>query len=90
MERFLGAPRRPIVLIVEDDLLTSMTVEDIITDAGFDFEGAVNAADAIAALEKSGTRFSALITDIRMPGKATDGTSATALMNCCPCCQSPT
>jgi CheY-like chemotaxis protein len=69
MERFPGALQRPIVLIVEDDPLISMTVEDIVTDAGFDYESTINAADGIAALEKSGTRFSALITDIRMPGK---------------------
>ncbi|WP_245277171.1 response regulator [Rhizobium sp. CF080] len=57
------------VLIVEDDPLICMMLEDIVDEAGFDFESAINATDGIAALEKRGTRFSALITDIRMPGK---------------------
>lgn len=64
-----GISKKFMVLIVEDDPLICMMLEDIVDEAGFDFESAINATDGIAALEKRGTRFSALITDIRMPGK---------------------
>jgi CheY-like chemotaxis protein len=69
MERVTGASQKLTILIVEDEPLISMTVEDIVTDAGFDFESTANAADGIAALERRDSRFSALITDINMPGK---------------------
>jgi CheY-like chemotaxis protein len=66
----LDSSNKPLILIAEDDAAVSMIVEDILTEAGFRFLAVVNAEEAITALEDRPDRFSALVTDIRMPGEA--------------------
>jgi CheY-like chemotaxis protein len=61
------AARRPVILIVEDEVLIRLHAAQIIQDAGFDVIEAANADEAIAFLE---TRpdITILFTDIQMPG----------------------
>jgi CheY-like chemotaxis protein len=63
----LVAPNRPVILVVEDDLLLRMDAADIIRDAGFDVLEASNADEAIIILE-SRNDISVMFTDIQMPG----------------------
>ena len=63
----LVAPKRPVILVVEDDLLLRMDAADIIRDAGFDVLEASNADEAIIILE-SRNDISVMFTDIQMPG----------------------
>jgi CheY-like chemotaxis protein len=60
-------PFRPLVLIVEDELLLRLNAVDLITDAGFDV---VEARDADQAIEILNARLDIRIvfTDIDMPG----------------------
>ena len=61
------AARRPVVLIVEDDLLIRLHAAEIIIGAGFDVIEASNADEAIAILEVR-PDIAVLFTDIQMPG----------------------
>src|SRR5438477_11149223 len=61
------AAKKPIVLIVEDEMLLRMRAVDIVEDAGFTPLEAVNADDAMALLE-SRSDIELLFTDIQMPG----------------------
>jgi CheY-like chemotaxis protein len=61
------AARRPVVLIVEDDLLIRLHAAQIIEEAGFDVIEASNADQAIAILEVR-SDIVVLFTDIQMPG----------------------
>jgi len=63
----LVAPNRPVILVVEDDLLLRMNAADIIRDAGFDVLEASNADEAIIILE-SRNDISVVFTDVQMPG----------------------
>jgi two-component system, response regulator PdtaR len=45
------AAKRPVVLVVEDDLLIRLHATQIVEDAGFDVIEASNADEAIAILE---------------------------------------
>jgi CheY-like chemotaxis protein len=66
----MESPDKPVVLIAEDDSLISINLELILTEAGFGFLSVGTAQEAIDALEEDSARFCALLTDIRMPGKA--------------------
>ena len=59
--------KRPVVLIVEDELLLRMNALDVIEAAGFEVVEAANADEAIEILE---TRrdIGVVFTDIQMPG----------------------
>ena len=59
--------RRPVVLIVEDEVLLRMDAADMIRSAGFDVVEAENAADAIEILEVR-PDITVVFTDIQMPG----------------------
>jgi CheY-like chemotaxis protein len=61
------AASRPVVLIVEDDLLIRLHAAEIIEAAGFDVVEASNADEAIAVLEVR-PDIAVLFTDIQMPG----------------------
>lgn len=63
----LSASKRPVVLIVEDDLLLRMDAADMIAAAGFEAIEAGNADQAIAILEAR-PDISVVFTDIQMPG----------------------
>jgi CheY-like chemotaxis protein len=59
--------KRPIVLIVEDELLLRIDAAEMIGKAGFDVVEAGNADEAIAILE-SRPDIHIVFTDIQMPG----------------------
>ena len=59
--------KRPVVLVVEDELLIRMDAVDMLSRAGFDVIEAVNADEAIMILE-SGSTIDVVFTDIQMPG----------------------
>jgi CheY-like chemotaxis protein len=61
------AAKRPVVLVVEDDLLIRLHATQIVEDAGFDVIEASNADEAIAILEVR-SDITVLFTDIQMPG----------------------
>ena len=63
----LAASRRPVVLIVEDELLLRMDAIDVIAAAGFDVVEAGDADEAINVLE-SRRDITVVFTDIQMPG----------------------
>lgn len=58
-----------LVLIAEDEPLIQTTLEDVVTDAGFEHFSVSSADEAIRALEEDSARFCALMTDVRMPGQ---------------------
>jgi CheY-like chemotaxis protein len=62
-----SASNKPVVLIVEDELLLRMDAADMVKAAGFEVVEAANADEAIEILE---TRFdiTVVFTDIQMPG----------------------
>lgn len=62
-----SASNRPVVLIVEDELLLRMDAADMVKAAGFEVVEAANADEAIEILEH---RFdiTVVFTDIQMPG----------------------
>jgi len=59
--------RRPVILIVEDELLIRLDAIEMIEAAGFDTIEAANADEAISILEKR-PDIHVLFTDIHMPG----------------------
>jgi CheY-like chemotaxis protein len=61
------AARRPVVLVVEDELLIRTHAAGIIEESGFDVIEASNADQAIAILEVR-SDIAVLFTDIQMPG----------------------
>ena len=63
----LAASKRPVVLIVEDELLLRMDAIDVIAAAGFDVVEAGDADEAINVLE-SRRDITVVFTDIQMPG----------------------
>src|SRR5258707_14738369 len=71
-----NAAKRPVVLIVEDDLLIRLHAAQIIEEAEFDVIEASNADEAIAILEDR-SDITVLFTDIQMPGSM-DGLKLTA------------
>ena len=56
------------VLVVEDEALILMDVSDALEQAGHEVLPVANGAQALRAIERFNGRFSALITDHRMPG----------------------
>ena len=62
-----SATNRPVVLIVEDDVLLRMDAVEMIGYAGFDVVEAGNADEAIAILEAR-PDIHVVFTDIQMPG----------------------
>jgi CheY-like chemotaxis protein len=59
--------KRPVVLIVEDELLLRMNAADMIETAGFEVVEAANADEAIEILEAR-RDIGVVFTDIQMPG----------------------
>jgi two-component system, response regulator PdtaR len=60
-------PKRPVVLIVEDEFLIRMDAVDMIRSAGFDVVEAENADEAIFILEGR-PDITVVFTDVQMPG----------------------
>ena len=63
----LDKPRRPVVLVVEDDHLLRLDATDMVESAGFEVIEAANADEAISILE-SRNDIAVVFTDIQMPG----------------------
>src|SRR4029434_10204776 len=63
----LVEPKRPVVLIVEDEFLVRMHAVDMIAAAGFQVAEAANADEAIGILEAR-RDITVVFTDIQMPG----------------------
>jgi CheY-like chemotaxis protein len=62
-----SADNRPVVLVVEDELLLRVNAAEMITEAGFEVIEAGNADEAIAILEARAD-IHIVFTDIQMPG----------------------
>lgn len=61
------AGSRPVVLIVEDEILLRLNAREVIEDDGFDVVEAKNADDAISILEHRND-IVLIFTDVNMPG----------------------
>jgi CheY-like chemotaxis protein len=61
------SPKKPVVLVVEDEPLILMNAMEIVADGGFETIGAANADQAIRILE-SRDDISVVFTDVNMPG----------------------
>ena len=62
-----GEAQKPVILLVEDDVLVRFTTAEIFRDAGCDVLEAVDASEALALLT-TGHPLNLVVTDIRMPG----------------------
>ena len=62
-----AVPRRPVVLVVEDEFLIRISAVEIIEDAGFDILQAADADEALEILQVRGD-IRVIFTDIHMPG----------------------
>jgi len=61
-----------LVLVVEDEPLILTLVEDALVEAGYAVLAAAGAEEAIEAIQRRGTEFNALVSDIDLaPGKLT-------------------
>lgn len=60
----------PTVLVVEDEAMLALTMEMALEEAGYLVVMAFNGDEAIEKLEADPDRFTAVITDIRMPGSS--------------------
>jgi CheY-like chemotaxis protein len=63
----ISEARRPVILIVEDELLIRMNAVEMIEEAGFEVIEAASADEAIAILEAR-LDITVVFTDIQMPG----------------------
>lgn len=63
-----GESHKPVILLVEDDVLVRFTTADILREEGFDVLEAVDSSEALALLT-TGHPLDLVITDIRMPGR---------------------
>ena len=63
----LSAPQRPVVLVVEDEVLVQMLVLEVLEDLGLE---ALEANDGPSALDivRSDIRLDLLVTDVGLPG----------------------
>ena len=69
---------KPVILLVEDDVLVRFTTAEILRDAGFDVLEAVDSSEALALLT-TGHPLNLVITDVRMPGHM-DGVQLTSVI----------
>ena len=59
------------VVVAEDEVLVRMLAAEALSDAGFNVIEAVNAEEAICALQAHSGQVAMLFTDIHMPGELT-------------------
>lgn len=59
----------PIILVIEDDRDLQMMVEDALRDGGFEPAIAPSGEEALTLLKAFQTKYSALVTDIRLLGR---------------------
>lgn len=69
--RFWGTALQdaPIILVIEDDRDLQMMVEDALRDGGFEPAIAPSGEEALTLLKAFQTKYSALVTDIRLLGR---------------------
>ncbi len=63
---------KPVILVVEDEVLVRMMLADVLDDAGFRAVEAAHADEALRVLV-SGLEIHAIITDVEMPGGSMNG-----------------
>lgn len=63
---------RPLVLVVEDEPLILEDIEEFLTDAGYEVEGASSGEKAIEKFDAKSTKIRAVVTDIRL-GRGLNG-----------------
>jgi CheY-like chemotaxis protein len=63
-----GESHKPVILLVEDDVLVRFTTADILREAGYDVLEAVDSAEALALIT-TGHPLDLVISDVRMPGR---------------------
>lgn len=73
-----GEAHKPVILLVEDDVLVRFATAEILREAGFDVLEAVDSSEALALLT-TGHPLDLVITDIRMPGRM-DGVQLTGVI----------
>jgi two-component system cell cycle response regulator CpdR len=56
-----------LLLLVEDEVLIAHSLEEALTEAGFEVQLAMKGTEATKALEESGAQIAALVTDVRLP-----------------------
>jgi DNA-binding response OmpR family regulator len=61
---------QPLILVVEDEYLLATEVEQALTEAGFAVEITASGEEALARLTKGDKRYSALVTDVTLAGRA--------------------
>jgi len=61
-------PRRPRILVVDDDPLLRLTAALLLEEAGHDVVEAASGDEAYALIEAESGRFTHLFTDVQMPG----------------------
>jgi DNA-binding NtrC family response regulator len=66
------ADRKPVVLLVEDEVLIRMATSEYLQECGFTVLGASTAAEAIEILQGHDGQIDVVFSDVRMPG-AMDG-----------------
>jgi CheY-like chemotaxis protein len=63
---------RPLILVVEDEVLVRMTLVDVLEDAGFRVIEAAHADEALTVL-KAVSDIQAVVTDVEMPRGSING-----------------
>ena len=63
---------KPVILVVEDEVLVRMMLADVLDDAGFQVIEAAHADEALRVLE-AGLEIHAIMTDVEMPGGSMNG-----------------
>lgn len=56
-----------LLLLVEDEVLIAQSLEEALTDAGFEVQLAMKGKEATQALEQNAAEIAALVTDVRLP-----------------------
>jgi CheY-like chemotaxis protein len=61
--------RKPVILLVEDEVLIRMAASEYLQECGFTVLEASSAAEAIKMLQGSETQIDVVFSDVRMPGE---------------------
>jgi DNA-binding NtrC family response regulator len=56
-----------LLLLVEDEVLIAHSLEEALTEAGFEVQLATKGTEATKALDENGAQIAALVTDVRLP-----------------------
>ena len=71
--RLLGViVEEPVLLLVEDDSMVVLVAQDVLEAGGYAVVVAMDGAEAMSALDDTGTEFAGLVTDIHL-GDGPDG-----------------